>query len=184
MIIIVSVIDASFNLYCVKMIKCFLFSGKSQDMSKPKSRSVSTKESEYLLECFRQKTSNTTKPISLMSRYNSKLPLKDLVDKNRYSRSLLQLAGIRGWSDVCAILIDDHHCDPFYEDDNKWTVLHNVCRNGHIDLVRYFVSTFKMMKQLIHKKNKDGTTPLDFSILYHHNKIAEYLVNIKIKSVN
>ncbi len=147
-------------------------------MSNPKSRLESTKESDDLLECFRQKTSDTTEPIALMSRYNSKTPLlKDLVDKERYSRSLLQLAGIRGWSDVCEMLINDHHCDPFYEDDNKWTVLHNVCRNGYIDLVRYFVSTCKM-EQLIHKKNIDGITPLQFSILCRRTNITEYLENI------
>ncbi len=156
------------------------FSGILQDMSKPEnSESASNSFSkEDLFDCFIRKTSNKKEAIDHIRGYNSETPLKDLVDTKEHNyKSLLQWAGIRGWRDVCAILINDHHCDPFYEDDNKWTVLHNVCRNGYIDLVRYFVSTCKM-EQLIHKKNIDGITPLQFSILCRRTNITEYLENI------
>ena len=79
------------------------------------------------------------------------------------------------------MLINDHHCDPFYEDDNKWTVLHNVCRNGYIDLVRYFVS--KPFQMDPSKKNKDGTTPLDFSKRHGYTDITKYLESISESSI-
>ena len=118
---------------------------------------------EYLFSCFRSKTQNKARAIELIRGYNDpETPLKDLVDTKEHNyKSLLQWAGIRGWSDVCQLLINGYQCDPFYEDENNWTVLHNVCRNGYIDLVKYFVS--KPWGMDPSKKNKDGDTPLDLS---------------------
>ncbi len=148
-------------------------------MSKPEnSESASNSFSkEDLFDCFIRKTSNKREAIDRIRGYNSETPLKDLVDTKEHNyKSLLQWAGIRGWRDVCAILINDHHCDPLYEDDNKWTVLHNVCRNGHIDLVRYFVSKPFEMDPLM--KTKDETTPLDLSIQHGYTDITKYLESI------
>ena len=153
-------------------------------MSKPESsESTNSFSKEDLFKCFRRKTSNKREAIDRIRRYNSETPLKDLVDTKEYNcKSLLQWAGIREWSDVCEMLINDHHCDPFYEDDNKWTVLHNVCRNGYIDLVRYFVSKPFEMDPL--KKNKDGDTPLDFSKQFGYTDITKYLESISKSSIS
>ena len=135
---------------------------------------------EHIFECFRRRTSNESEAIELIHGYNSETPLKDLFDTKEHNcKSLLQWAGIRGWSDVCEMLIYEHHCDPFYEDHSKLTVLHNVCRNGHIDLVRYFVSKPFEMDPL--KKNINGTTPLDLSKRHGYTDITKYLAT---KSTN
>ena len=133
---------------------------------------------EDLFASFRRKSSHKDRAIDLIRRYNKpETPLKDLVDTKEHNcKSLLQWASIRGWSDVCELLIRDHQCDPLYEDENNWTVLHNVCRNGHFDLVRYYVSKPFFMDHL--KKNKQGTTPLDYSIDHGHTDITDYLKSI------
>ena len=136
---------------------------------------TSSNSNEDLFSCFRSKTQNKARAIELIRGYNDpETPLKDLVDtKEHHCKSLLQWAGIRGWSDVCKLSINDYQCDPFYEDENNWTVLHNACRNGHIDLVRYFVGKPWSMDPL--KKNKDGHTPLDFSKQHGYNDITKFL---------
>ena len=133
---------------------------------------------EELFRSFRYKTHTKARAIELIRGYNDpETPLKDLVDtKEHHCKSLLQWAGIRGWSDVCQLLINDYQCDPFYESEGDWTVLHNVCGRGHIDLVRYFVSKPWSMDPL--KKNKDGHTPLDFSKHYGYIDITKYLSKI------
>ena len=135
-----------------------------------------------LFVSFRQKTQNKSKAIELIHTCNnSGIQLNGLVDtEEHHYKSLLQWAGIRGWHDVCKKLIV-FKCDPLYEDINNWTVLHNVCRNGYIDLVRYFMSKPFQIKPLIHWKNNDGHTPLDLSKKYGYTDITEYLENI-IKS--
>ena len=136
----------------------------------------------YPFRCFRRNTVDKPTALKLISEYDHSI-VKTLFDSKEYnSRSLLQWAGIRGWSDVCEMLINNHHCDPFYEDDNKRNVLHNVCRNGHIDLVRYFVS--KPFQMDPSKKNKDGTTPLDFSKRHGYTDITKYLEIITSKSIH
>ncbi len=153
-------------------------------MGKPESSaSTSQLSKEHLFKCFRRKTSNQREAVELIHGYKSETgPLKDLFDsKIDNYKSLLQWAGIRGWSDVCKILIDDHHCCPNYEDDNKWTVLHNVCRNGYIDLVRYFVSKPFEMDPL--KTNKKGFTPLEYSRRYGYTEITKYLESISKSSI-
>ena len=133
---------------------------------------------EDIFASFRRKSSHKDRAIDLIQRYNNpETPLKDLVDTKEHNyKSLLQWASIRGWSDVCELLIRDHQCDPFYEDENDWTVLHNVCCKGHFDLVRYYVSKPFLMDPL--KKNKQGTTPLDYSIHHGLTDISDYLKSI------
>ncbi len=131
-----------------------------------------------LFVSFRRKTHNKSKAIKLIQ--TSGIQLNSLVDtKDHHYKSLLQWAGIRGWLDVCEMLINDYKRDPLYEDINNWTVLHNVCRNGYIDLVRYFMSKPFQMKPLIHWINKNGDTPLDLSKKHGYTDITEYLENIK-----
>ena len=133
---------------------------------------------EDLFSCFRRKTSNKARAIQLIREYkHPEIPIKDLVDtKEHNSKSLLQWAGIGGWSDVCELLINDYQCDPLYEDENNWTVLHDVCCNGHVDLVRYFTTERWAMNPL--KKNKDGDTPLDLSIKHGYNDITSCLESV------
>ena len=160
------------------MIFYFDYSGHMETVPGSTNKSESIKlliSTEDLFKCFRLETRNKDRAIELIHKYNNpKIPLKDLVDtKDHNNKTLLMWAGIRGWSDVCELLINDYQCDPLYEDENNWTVLHNVCRNGHIDLVRYFVKKPFYMDPL--KKNRDGTTPLNFSKQYNHTDITEYL---------
>ena len=133
---------------------------------------------EYPFRCFRRNTEDKPTALKLISEYDHSR-VKTLFDSKKYnSRSLLQWAGIRGWSDVCKMLINDYQCDPLYEDDNEWTVLHNVCRNGHFDLVKYFTSKPLCMDPL--KKNKNGDTPLMLSKEFGHKAITRYLRQIDL----
>ena len=136
---------------------------------------------EEIFRCFRSDTADKNEAIRLIHAYNNpSKPLSDLVDwddpKDK-RRSLLQWACIRGWSDVVETLINEYKCDPYYDGDrDKWTLLHNVCYNGHIKLVHDFLDKPFYMDPL--KKNAKGDTPLSLARKMSHQDIVEYLENV------
>ena len=134
-------------------------------------------ETEELFRCFRRKTASDQDEALRRIRTYDKSVIKglvDLKDPKGKNKSLLQWACIRGWGKVCKILIEEYECDPYYDKDTgNWTLLHNVCYNGYIDLAQYFMSEPFNMDPL--KKNAQGDTPLSLAKKMDHQDVAKYL---------
>ena len=62
----------------------------------------------------------------------------------RYSgnRTLLHWAAIRGWTDVCRLLVEQYQVDPHCRDSSiGGTALHYASRFNNLDVVQYLVSS-------------------------------------------
>ena len=84
------------------------------------------------------------------------------------NKTLLHYSCYHGWLDVTKRLVEEYHCDPESEDEAGDTPLHEACREGHVDIVRYLGCSTTC-------HNKKGDTPLHVAFRKGHVDIVRYL---------
>ena len=88
--------------------------------------------------------------------------------------SLLHLAAYWGWKDIAILLVSVYNCDANWNDDAGQTPLYYSVYNGHLELVKYFIS-----EQLLNPKdrNKNGNTLLHLACKNGHLNVVHYLIS-------
>ena len=79
-------------------------------------------------------------------------------DSNNWT--LLHWAAIRGWTDVCRLLVEQYQVDPHCRDISGRTALHYASIHNHLDTVQYLVSSVCCDPLT---KDNGGHTPLSWS---------------------
>ena len=87
--------------------------------------------------------------------------------------SLLHLAAYWGWKDFTERLVTSHSADAI-KDGEGHIPLHYAAYNGHLDLVRYFITTRGCYPVV---ENYYGSTPLHLACSNGQLNVVQYLIN-------
>ena len=87
--------------------------------------------------------------------------------------TLLHLAALYGWHDMCHLLVDHYKLCPTDKDVTGWSPLHWACRHGSATVVSYLLSLPTVLPT-INDKTVGGGSALDLAC------IREYLPVIKL----
>ena len=88
--------------------------------------------------------------------------------------SLLHLAAHWGWKDIAICLVAVHKCVANWRDSDGLIPLHYAARNGHLELVKYFITELLCDPM---DRNRRGDTPLHFACRRGHLNIIQYLIS-------
>jgi len=73
-------------------------------------------------------------------------------------------------------LVEQYHCDPESRDENFGdTLLHEACREGYVDIVRYLVGERGCRTAC--QNNLNGDTPLHVACKYHNTDVVQFLLS-------
>ena len=101
------------------------------------------------LQClYAFKNGEKTAAMELLSKVQKPEDLKD-----SRNRTLVHLAAVRGWHDMCQILVEGYHLSPTEKDINGRRPLHHACEHGSAQVVNYLLTLDTVMLTV---NDKDG----------------------------
>ena len=89
-----------------------------------------------------------------------------VIDSCNSGIKLIHLAALRGWGDVCKLLVEEYNCEPTAVDDEGRNPLHVACRYGIEESVKYLVTLPSVLRRINDKDPLNGYTPLHFACMW------------------
>ncbi len=95
--------------------------------------------------------------------------------KTSGGRTALHCAAIRGWTDLCRLLVEQYQVDPHCRDNDRgYTALHWAANNGWPDVCRLLVEQYRVNP---HCRDNSGWTALHRACHYDQLDVVQYLVS-------
>ena len=86
--------------------------------------------------------------------------------------TLLHYAALRGWTDVCRLLVEQYQVDPHCRDSIGRTALHSAAFNGWTDVCRLLVEQYQVDP---HCRDSNGWTALHWASKHNHLNYNDHL---------